>query len=85
MQTDLVSKTTRVTTRENTRQHHTTRDNTSKTRVKHDTTRLQQETARVQYDTIRVQHEDARAAKIRLYFVLFVTTLCIFLFSSRNS
>ena len=55
---DLVQKTTRVTTRDNTtqyeyntRQHDTTRDNT--TQYEYNTT--QHETTRIQYDTTRVK------------------------------
>ena len=71
----------------NTRQHDTTR-------VQHDTTRdntVQHETTRVQYDTIRAKHDPTRvqrkllAAKIGVYFLLFVTELYIFLISFRNS
>ena len=43
---NVVQKTIRVTTRDNTTQHKTTQ-------VQHDTTQVQYETTRVQHDTIR--------------------------------
>ena len=80
---DLIYKTTRVTTRDNTRQHEY-----NTTQHKYDTT---------QYKATRLQHEynttntsttrpnRSTKEKIGLHFALFVTELYIFLISFRNS
>ena len=67
-------------TSDNTRQHDTTR-------VQHDTTRGNTSTIRHNTSTTRPNRsaKEALAAKIGLYFALFVTELYIFLISFRNS
>ena len=82
-------------------QHQTTRHNTSTTRVKHEHNTTQHEYNTTQHEITRdntstIQHNtsttwpnssttEVLAAKIGLYFALFVTELYIFLISFRNS
>ena len=65
-------------------QHYKKRENIKKTRVQHDSTGVKQEATRVQQEYNTTQHEcntaqleykEAQAAKIGLYFALFVTEL----------
>ena len=77
---DLVWKTTRVTARGNTTQHETTRVQHENTR--HNTSSTRHNTSKARLNT---STQEARAAKIGLYFALFVAKLCIFLTSFRNS
>ena len=92
--------TTRVQHEYNTRQHdttrvqhETTRHSTGTTRVKYEYKRHNTSTIRHNTSTIRntsttrpnTSTKEAFAAKIGLYFALFVTELYIFLISFRNS
>ena len=54
---DLVYKTTRVTTRDNTTQHEYNARQHNTTRVKHETTRVHYDTTQVQHDPTRVQRK----------------------------
>ena len=56
-------------------QHEITRHNTTQ----HDTTWVQNNTTRIQHKPTEVYTKEALAAKIGLYFALFVTELYIFL------
>ena len=90
--THNTSKTRDKTTQHkyNTTQHETTRENMTQheyNTTKHEATRVQHEYNTTNTSIIRPNRstKEALAAKIGLYFALFVTELYIFLISFRNS